>query len=86
MPHPSRFVALILFVLCSHLTAQLDPSDTLASTQPDKKIEVTLFVAEPDVVNPTCIDIDPQGRVWVYEGSTTARSPTRLSPRPATGS
>jgi putative membrane-bound dehydrogenase-like protein len=31
-------------------------------------LEVTLWAAEPDVINPTNIDIDSRGRVWVLEG------------------
>ena len=31
-------------------------------------LEVTLFAAEPMLVNPTNIDIDDRGRVWVCEG------------------
>ncbi len=30
-------------------------------------LELTLFAAEPDLFNPTTIDIDAQGRVWVCE-------------------
>lgn len=30
-------------------------------------LEVTLFATEPDLFNPTTIDIDAQGRVWVCE-------------------
>ncbi|NUM55664.1 MAG: HEAT repeat domain-containing protein [Candidatus Hydrogenedentes bacterium] len=30
-------------------------------------LEVTLFAAEPDLFNPTTIDVDAQGRVWVCE-------------------
>jgi len=32
-------------------------------------VEVTLFAAEPMVVNPTDIEVDSQGRVWVTEGA-----------------
>ncbi len=32
-------------------------------------LEVTLFASEPLVVNPTNIDIDARGRVWVAEGA-----------------
>ena len=31
-------------------------------------LEVTLFASEPMVRNPTDIDIDERGRVWVAEG------------------
>jgi putative membrane-bound dehydrogenase-like protein len=32
-------------------------------------LEATLFAAEPMLVNPTDIDVDSQGRVWVAEGA-----------------
>ncbi len=32
-------------------------------------LEVTLFAAEPMVVNPTNLDIDARGRIWVTEGA-----------------
>lgn len=32
-------------------------------------LEVTLFAAEPMVVNPTDMDIDSRGRVWITEGA-----------------
>jgi putative membrane-bound dehydrogenase-like protein len=32
-------------------------------------LETTLFAAEPMVVNPTDMDVDSQGRVWITEGA-----------------
>ncbi len=52
----------------SRLPAQLDPEKSLASMKPAEDLEVTLFAAEPQLLNPTCIDVDPRGRVWVCEG------------------
>ena len=37
--------------------------------KPAEGLEVTLFASEPMVVNPTNIDIDARGRVWVAEGA-----------------
>ena len=34
---------------------------------PDEQLEVGLYAAEPDVFNPTNMDIDHKGRVWVCE-------------------
>jgi putative membrane-bound dehydrogenase-like protein len=34
----------------------------------DKELELTLFASEPMVHNPTNMDIDAKGRVWVCEG------------------
>jgi len=47
--------------------AQLSPEDSLAKIKVADGLEITLFAAEPDVWNPTTIDIDAQGRVWVCE-------------------
>ncbi len=37
-------------------------------------MEVTLWAAEPDIFNPTNIDIDARGRVWVLEGVNYRRT------------
>jgi putative membrane-bound dehydrogenase-like protein len=50
------------------LPAQLAPDQALGSMKPAPGLEVSLFATEPDLVNPTCMDIDPEGRVWVCEG------------------
>lgn len=42
--------------------------DALASLKIADGLEVTLFASEPMVNNPTAIDIDARGRVWVTEG------------------
>ena len=34
----------------------------------DEELEVTLFASEPMMVNPTNMDIDDRGRVWICEG------------------
>jgi putative membrane-bound dehydrogenase-like protein len=41
---------------------------TVAGLRASEGLEVTLWAAEPDVINPTNIDIDSRGRVWVLEG------------------
>ncbi len=43
--------------------------DQLNQMQVAPGLEVSLFAAEPMVVNPTDIDVDSQGRVWVTEGA-----------------
>lgn len=48
--------------------AQLAPEAALAALRPADGLEVALFAAEPDVLNPTAMDIDAKGRVWVTEG------------------
>ncbi len=41
---------------------------SLKSLHPADGLEVTLFAAEPLVKNPTDMDIDERGRVWITEG------------------
>lgn len=57
-----------LAALCASLPAQLDPEKALESLQPADGLEVSLFAAEPMLLNPTSIEVDPRGRVWVCEG------------------
>jgi putative membrane-bound dehydrogenase-like protein len=42
--------------------------ESLKSLHPADGLEVTLFAAEPLVKNPTDMDIDERGRVWITEG------------------
>ncbi len=45
-----------------------DPSKNPAqSLSAAEGLEVTLWASEPDVINPTNIDIDERGRIWVLE-------------------
>ncbi len=48
--------------------AQVSPEKSAALLKPAAGLEVTLWAAEPLLVNPTNIDIDSRGRVWVAEG------------------
>jgi len=60
----------ILALLFSPLThAQLSPEESLTQLQTMPGLKVSLFAAEPDLVNPTMIDVDAQGRVWVCEAT-----------------
>jgi len=45
----------------------LSPADALAALQVADGFQVTLFAAEPMLMNPTSIDVDHRGRVWVAE-------------------
>ncbi|MFK7849282.1 MAG: PVC-type heme-binding CxxCH protein [Rhodothermales bacterium] len=44
------------------------PDNAVAGLAVAPGLEVSLFAAEPMLVNPTNIDIDSKGRVWVCEG------------------
>jgi putative membrane-bound dehydrogenase-like protein len=67
-------VRCILFLLGlaigSHAAAvaQVGPEKSAAQLKPAAGLEATLWASEPLLVNPTNIDIDSRGRVWVAEG------------------
>jgi putative membrane-bound dehydrogenase-like protein len=48
--------------------SQQTPGQTTSGLKAAEGLEVTLWAAEPDVINPTNIDIDSRGRIWVAEG------------------
>src|SRR6266850_997436 len=45
----------------------LGPEDALATMKVADGFQVELFAAEPMLINPTSIDVDHKGRVWVAE-------------------
>ncbi|MCU0703229.1 MAG: hypothetical protein MUF18_04475, partial [Fimbriiglobus sp.] len=47
--------------------AQKEPKDALATMTAGDGLKVELFAAEPMLINPTSIDVDHKGRVWVAE-------------------
>ncbi len=63
-----RLLALALLAgLSAPAAAQLPPEKALASMKAADGLQVELFAAEPMLVNPTSIDVDHLGRVWVCE-------------------
>ena len=56
-----------LAVLTAPAFAQLPPAKALATMKPAEGMQVELFAAEPMLINPTAIDVDHLGRVWVAE-------------------
>jgi len=48
--------------------AQVSPEKSAATIKAAAGLEATLWASEPLLVNPTNIDIDSRGRVWVAEG------------------
>lgn len=63
---------LALLALASPLSAQpkggpLSPEDALKALKVADGFQVELFAAEPMLINPTSIDVDHKGRVWVAE-------------------
>jgi putative membrane-bound dehydrogenase-like protein len=49
-------------------SGQVEPERSARQMKPAEGLEVSLWAAEPMVVNPTTIDVDSRGRVWVTEG------------------
>jgi putative membrane-bound dehydrogenase-like protein len=49
-------------------TAQVSPEESARQVKPAEGLEATLWASEPLVRNPTNIDVDSRGRVWVTEG------------------
>src|SRR5262245_28734831 len=64
--------ACLLFVRA--LQSQQTPRQTVQGLKAADGMEVTLWAAEPDIFNPTNIDIDERGRVWVLEGVNYRRT------------
>jgi putative membrane-bound dehydrogenase-like protein len=63
----------LLLLSASLATAQpkkggpLSPAEALAALKVADGFQVELFAAEPMLINPTTIDVDHKGRVWVAE-------------------
>src|SRR5262245_34253169 len=65
-----RYLAPVLFsgpLLCSLAAAQAPPDKELAEMHSAEEMEVGLFASEPMITNPSAIDVDTHGRVWVAE-------------------
>src|SRR5207302_11082186 len=74
LPRPG-FASLTAIGLCLSVLAwpsagfgQVGPEESARKLKPAEGLEATLWAAEPMVVNPTNMDIDSRGRVWVTEG------------------
>jgi putative membrane-bound dehydrogenase-like protein len=59
--------SLVLFSCASAADAQKTPEQALAALKVAEGFQVELFAAEPMLINPTSIDVDHKGRVWVAE-------------------
>jgi hypothetical protein len=56
-----------LLLLSPFAFAQVPPEKALSTMKAADGLQVELFAAEPMVINPTNMDIDPLGRVWITE-------------------
>jgi putative membrane-bound dehydrogenase-like protein len=63
----SFLLATLLLAVPPAAFAQVDPDKVLPTFKVVDGLQLELFAAEPMLVNPTCIDIDHKGRVWVCE-------------------
>src|SRR5437868_9494329 len=62
---PLSLGLVLTFVLSAN--SQLPPDKAEATFQVADGLEFKLWASEPLFVNPTCMDIDHKGRVWVCE-------------------
>ena len=63
----SLFLGLMPLLCPPPLESQTTPEDTVAGLRVADGLEITLWAAEPDVINPTNLDIDERGRIWITE-------------------
>tara|TARA_R110002096_G_scaffold376724_6_gene570479 strand:- start:9345 stop:12314 length:2970 start_codon:yes stop_codon:yes gene_type:complete len=61
------FIVVLALFEANSVVGQLSPEETVQALLPADELEVTLFAAEPMLVNPASIDVDERGRVWVCE-------------------
>lgn len=52
----------------SAASAQVSAEESARKLKPAEGLEATLWASEPMVINPTNMDVDSRGRVWVTEG------------------
>ena len=72
------FFGLVAGMLPSITTlAQLTPQQTVDSFKVAPGLKATVWASEPGLVNPTNIDIDERGRIWVTEAANYRGSVTR---------
>src|SRR4051812_31687396 len=57
----------VLLLSPSLVPAQGPPGKAEATFKASAGLEVKVWASEPLFVNPTCMDIDDRGRVWVCE-------------------
>jgi putative membrane-bound dehydrogenase-like protein len=57
--------------------AQISPEQTVESFKVAPGLKATAWASEPLMVNPTNMDIDERGRIWVTEAANYRRSVTR---------
>jgi putative membrane-bound dehydrogenase-like protein len=71
----------VIYGLSSDSFAQVSADKSAAMLKPAEGLEATLFASEPMVNNPTNIDVDSRGRVWVAEGQNYRMTHSKKFPR-----
>src|SRR5579884_378899 len=66
-PWLSPFACLLSFALAATAAAQVPPDKSIGTMKTADDLQIELFAAEPMLINPTSIDVDHKGRVWVAE-------------------
>ncbi len=64
----TSLVACVFLVVCATARGQLGPVESAKKIKPAEGLEAVLWASEPMVKNPTNLDIDSRGRVWITEG------------------
>src|SRR5262249_32513321 len=84
-PAPRKGLPLPLFALSLLLApaarAQVPPDKAVSTFTVSEGLEISLWASEPLFVNPTCMDIDHKGRVWVCESVNYRHTIHRQKPR-----
>lgn len=62
------FCSTAIVIGAARCVAQESPTDSLKTLHAADGVDVTLWASEPMVENPTSMDIDSRGRVWISEG------------------
>ncbi|MCE9567183.1 MAG: c-type cytochrome [Planctomycetes bacterium] len=79
MPRRLSVIAMLLFA--SAVTAQQPKKQLEVPTSADPRLEVTLFAAAPDIVQPISLDFDAKGRLLVVESHTHFRPANYAGPK-----
>jgi putative membrane-bound dehydrogenase-like protein len=58
----------LALVFHNHAHAQISADESAKKLKPAPGLEATLWASEPMVINPTNMDIDSRGRIWITEG------------------
>ncbi|MDA2937682.1 c-type cytochrome [Acidobacteria bacterium AH-259-A15] len=66
VPSLLLFSAFCLFAV-GRLASQQHPGESVRDLRVARGLQLTLWASEPDVINPTNMDIDERGRIWITE-------------------